>query len=493
MATPVGDSYSAASGVAIYGGRVAPPTGLPVGAFDSITSFAGSSAIPYSVHVGTPMIISLHGSGGQNYTTGRQYRAQCSGSLAFADDGYTEFGFSLVAVDPNPQQGGVIAVQLRDIDEYGTYPGGGGGSRRESMHQGFKRRDGYVHLIHERRLDGEIAWGKANLSMYDWSRCVCTGGSMGGWATISYALRRPDVFCAAYADRPRWRYGYVAGQIPVANWDNVNEGTPVGSGLRLAPEDGGGDYAQYRDMIAYVLDTSKRIPWVGACLGRKDTYALFSDFMDALTALETAKRGFAAYWNNGDHDTSGPQLSKIFASYPVGTFQLGVGYPLYTSHSRDQDPAIHKCGGKNLDLKHRKVVETATGWSCEITSITPSSSAGVVVAGSTATVIQLPGTESEITDTYAGGTLTIGGETRTVTAYDGTDPAYSTGAAALPKLVTVSAPFSVAPAAGSAYTITRVASCTVMVEPVSSVFTKSVAKQFVTIPSANTWVSVSFT
>ena len=56
-------------------------------------------------------------------------------------------------------------------------------------------------------------------------------------------------------------------------------------------------------------------------------------------------------------------------SYYPGLFEIGVGYPLLTNNSGDGNPATDDTGGINLGFKWRNVVESAGGWSCEITNI----------------------------------------------------------------------------------------------------------------------------
>jgi hypothetical protein len=193
-------------------------------------------------------------------------------------------------------------------------------------------------------------------------------------------------------------------------------------------------------------------------------------------------------------------MDKIFASYPYGTFEIGRGYPLFTSFSRDKNPNVDIAGGINIGLSFRNVVESASGWSCEITCITPTTINGAIFAGdsytafaASTTQIQLPVTESEISSVYVGGTLTIGGETRTISAYTPVGVALSPVDHKTPGVATVSTAFSSAPAAGAAYTLVRPdVSCTVDVEPISDVFTMTVAKKTVPIPAANNWILVQF-
>ena len=230
---------------------------------------------------------------------------------------------------------------------------------------------------------------------------------MGAWGTLTYGLRRAHKFAALYPDRPKWRYSnYTAQSTNVPNWPTGAVAYTLAASPMLRAQDGSGKIVEHMDMIAYVSNTSNTMPWVGWCIGRSDGFSDFRDHVDAVIALRAAKRGFAFVWNNGNHSTGSIPL-QITASYPYGTFEIGKGYPLFTSHSGDQDPAVDLVGGINQGLSFRNVTESAGGWSCEITSI-----------------------------------------------------------------------------AGAR---------TVDVEPISSVFTATVAKKNVVIPGANTWVPVSFT
>jgi hypothetical protein len=395
MATPVNDTYSAASGVTIYGGMAA-PGGISAG-FDAVTITSESTdALPGDV-TGNILVLDLHGSSGGGATNGRQYRANVSGLMAYSAP-YDTFKFSTArSITPN-------VLLLRPVDNYGTRTDGG---PKESMWLGFKNMPtADVNLITFRRVKALITWAEANLSNTAMSKRCMSGGSMGAWGVMTFGLRSGIAFAALYPDRPRWRYNNTPGHIAVADWNGAGwVDTLVAGGPNLTPAEGGTPIADMMDLIAYVADTTKKIPWIGWCVGRGDGYTPFSDHIAAVAALRAAKRGFAFAWNNGDH-SGGSQPTTITRSYPYGTFEIGKGYPLFTNHSGDQDPAVDAVGGINIDLKFRNVSESAAGWSCDVTSL----------AGA-----------------------------RTVT-----------------------------------------------VEPISEIFTKPVSPQNITIPAANSWVTVNF-
>lgn len=388
MATPVANTYNTGDST-LYGGRFSGPN------FDKVKiRLESSDGLPGST-ASKIAVFTLHGSGGQNLTNGRQYTANCSGEMCY--EGYSEFFFSTV-LSSNP-----AIFLLRPVDQYGLYPGNG--AKRESMWLGFTNMPTPdVALITQRRLEALATWSKANIPSVTNKMCL-NGGSMGAWGTLTFGVRRKHLFAAIYPDRPRWRYNYTVGKIAVANWNGIIESVFVEDAPNLTPADGGGSVADLQNIISYVSDTNNPVPFIGWVIGRADGFMPFSEHIDAVAAMRTAKRGFAFYWDEGNHD-AGSRMSQILQSYPYGTFTIGQGYPLFTNHSGDQDPSVDLVGGINIGLSFRNVVETSSGWSCEVTSV--------------------------------------------------------------------------------------LGSRTVEVEPISDIFVTPVAKQLVTIPSANSWVPVSF-
>jgi hypothetical protein len=350
MPSPTNKSYAADSGQDIYGGRHF------IGTFNSITSTTDGNE-PYTTP-GQTLIVELHGSGGSNLTQGRQYRAVVSGNMAYST--HTTFAFNTVrTTDP-------LVTKMRPVDNYGTYPSSG---TRESMWLGFKKiGSNDVKLITHRRLEALMEWAKTNIPNVSATTWCLLGGSMGGWGSLQFGLRHPTYFPAIYPDRPRWRYNATIGNIAVPTYDALLDSVAVGSAPNIHSSDGGGSMNVWMDNIAYVSDTTKSIPWIGWCVGRLDGYTDFTDHVAAVAALRTAKRAFCFCWDNSNHSGTAPMVANILSSYPYGTFDLNVGYPLFTSHSLDNDPSVDLAGSINLGLKFRNVSESASSWSCEVTS-----------------------------------------------------------------------------------------------------------------------------
>lgn len=347
MASPVADSYSAPSGSVIAGGRY-------VNQFDSVALLSDDGNGPYAT-AGQTLVIDLHGSGGSNLTQGRQFQGECHGPMAYSTD--THFHFATVRNYTLDQ------TALRPVDK------GGASGTRESQWMGYSDTPtSAVNLMTERRLEAMLHWAIASVPNLNPLKRVLTGGSMGGWGTLRFGMRRPEKFAAIYPDRPRWRYDATIGEIAVSSWNSGCSSVPVGSAPNLTTVDGGTSVAAYMDMTTCAANTAHKIPWIGWCVGRQDGYVQFSDHVDAVAAMRAAKRGFAFIWNNGNH-SGGPTLTPITDSYPFGLFELGAGYPLFTNHSGDQDPSSDLVGGINIGLSFRNVVESAGAWSCEVTSI----------------------------------------------------------------------------------------------------------------------------
>lgn len=260
----------------------------------------------------------------------------------------------------------------------------------------------------ERKVDAMMTWLKANTPVASQTRWYATGDSMGGWGGGTYSMRRPQFFGAVFLQTPRWRYHGTQAALQVHLNDFQQAFPPKVYAYESAPSlPTGVRIVDHVNCIAYASNPANPMTWVGWTIGRLDDFVLFSEHVAMITAMRAGGRGFAVAWNNGGHGSQPNIDSYIKNSYPPGLFEVGKGYPVFTNHSLDNDPAVDLIGGINLGLSFKDVVETASGWSCLVTNIN--------------------------------------------------------------------------------------AACTVTVRPKSTIFTASVTPVTVTIPSAATWVPVSFT
>lgn len=379
MALPIDTAYTVASGPinagrfaggGVFSGAVDLAGSAPGGAFvgqvlpaewSSVAVVSEDAGVPWTTADQTP-VLQLHESGAGNATTGRQYRAQVSGLQAY--DVHTEFSFSTLR--GTAALGKNVAL-IRPIDSYGAYPSA---VRRESFWMGFTNApDAPVRLITERRVKSLLDWAQATLPNQTWARLCLVGGSMGAWGCATLGPAIATRLAAIYASRPRVRYNnFASGTVSVPNWPSGATSYPVASSPALSADDGGGSVATKMDLIAYVSNPANPLPWLGFCLGRNDGFAPFEDFVALVSALRATGRGFACVWNDGNH-TGGNIIGQITVSYPYGTFEIGRGYPVFTNHSGDADPAVATSGGINEGLSFRNVAESSGAWSCEVTSV----------------------------------------------------------------------------------------------------------------------------
>lgn len=332
-----------------------------VGSFASVTLDTTDANAP-SATANQVVIVELHGSGTAAPTVGAKYLADMTtGGLGYSTD--TTFRFALAnggTIDGRP------VCMVRPWDRQGSYPSG---DRRESYWMGWTDGPdtGQMRLYTEHRLDRMIEWIEANQANLSATRWALTGGSMGGWGTMTFGIRRPDIFPAIWPDRPRWRSCETTGSVRIPSWAvAVTPAYTFAAAPDLVTDDGGTSTADHMDIIAYVSNTSNPVPWIGWHIGRLDGYMPFQDHIDAVAALRAAGRGFAFYWNNDAHSVNNYRAAEITGSYPMGLFERGKGYPVFSEFSLDDDPAVDLVGGINVGLNFRNVTETTGTWSCEV-------------------------------------------------------------------------------------------------------------------------------
>ncbi len=370
MATPTPFVYKIVSGKTARIGRAAPGrTGpvLPVSTLGSITTSTNGQDVPWNQQLGRPLVLHLHASGGPA-DNGIRYAAQVDGRMSFP--GFEEFVFNLVPAASYPSGVQTWHITLRPNDTLWGVANAG----RQSMHMGFQRDDGYVHLIAERRYDAGWKYAQQNYTQYDLLASVCEGGSMGAWGAATYGIRRPEWFAATYCDRPRFRYGFNVGEVPVANWENISHtGVPVAQSPLIHPDDGGGTLAEYRDMIAYVSNPENPVNPILWVIGRNDYFATFDDTIGMIDACRARGVPFAVAWNNGGHGGGDPAFDPpskdiLLEGYPYGTFRLDRGCLAFSEHSLDKDPRVDLVGEINIGPKFRNIVETESGFTAEVSS-----------------------------------------------------------------------------------------------------------------------------
>lgn len=300
--------------------------------------------------------ISLHGYGTNPLSNGDIFEAQLAPELAYKGNNTMRWCMFRTGNDIGGSSLQGVCTRVQPLDRYGFFSNG---DERQSYWKGFTD-DGVFTPIGIQRLDALCDWiaqtfPQAGLT---W---VMDGTSMGAHGALAYAIRRADRFVAVYPNRPQWRTR-EQNKIALMTWDSKDH---VLYSEEEAPP---GAWVEHNN-LGHIADLTKKLPWIGWNIGRLDDRGPFEDHIEAVDILRSRiDVGFAFAWNGGNHG-GGNIPGAITASYPIGRFQHGVAYPRFSEHSLDQDPRIDIEGGINVGLSFRNVVQTATTWSCEVTSI----------------------------------------------------------------------------------------------------------------------------
>ena len=381
MSTAAGYTYQVAAGAVVYGGVANPSsggsstTGVPYETVFASAAFEYQSSPAHSPTGGEMVLVQLHGSGGDPRSGGDVYRAQLVAGESYQQNNFFQWATRREAPAPVSVGGATLVTHSINPHDYiGGLPNASGdGNRGESFWLGWTNGPdaNKLRLYTEHRLDAMLnKWERDNPS-YSKTRRVLRGNSMGAWGSVTYGIRRAHMFSAIYAGAPRWRCGDLATRIWLMSWLQTFSPTvyPINASPLLVDSDGGGTSADHLNLIPFVANTANDVPWIGWNIGRQDGYMPFQDHVDAIAALRSAKRGFAVAWNDGNHGGAPSLDTTIVSSYPMGLFEIGKGYPLFTDHSLDANPAVDLAGGINIGLTFRNVVESAGAWSCQVTNI----------------------------------------------------------------------------------------------------------------------------
>lgn len=209
----------------------------------------------------------------------------------------------------------------------------------------------------ERRLDWIVSW-VIDRYRADRNRVTCGGGSMGAWGTTSYCFRRPAIFAAVYADRPRTRQTGLP-NVALA---------PALAAASAVMDDGTTPYLTRMDAVRYAQSAEGELPFYGFGCGRRDGFATWQEQIDMVRALTRAHRGFSFAWNNGDHSVGSSAISRVREDYPPSRFALNESYPAFGNSSLDDDlgngdPANGALeGGINLGFRWQVTEDSDRRW-----------------------------------------------------------------------------------------------------------------------------------
>jgi len=187
----------------------------------------------------------------------------------------------------------------------------------------------------ERRNLWILAWVGEHYQL-DANRWYCSGSSMGGCGTMSFGLRHPELFAACHANVPIVNYSYLgtgsARRLEPSCWTGpITPELKTNEGLLLLDR---------MNCTKFVTETSDDLPFVFLVNGRQDGSIPWENNPPLYRALSQARQGFAAYWDNGTHATSGkdaPEDVKAWAQR-FRSFRRDQSYPAFSNTSSNRNP-----------------------------------------------------------------------------------------------------------------------------------------------------------
>ncbi len=170
----------------------------------------------------------------------------------------------------------------------------------------------------------------------DPNRWYCSGSSMGGCGTISFGLRHPELFAACHAHVPIVAYTDLGAKSAVrlepCCWTGpipadlqTNEGVPL---------------LERMNGTKFVTETTADLPYLFLGNGRQDGSIPWQNNPPFYRALAAAHQGFAVYWDNGTHPTSGKDAPEDVQAWlqRFRRFRRDESYPAFSHTSTDRNP-----------------------------------------------------------------------------------------------------------------------------------------------------------
>ncbi len=277
---------------------------------------------------GLPLHLSLHGSTGQGGGAGEWGDSYLH--FANADMGYRDGLPGVFSIlETRRKEGNHLQLMVRDAIEHPS-----GLRAMETFWFGYwcvpqnaKIAEPRAYPFTENRLLWILDWTIEHYGA-DRNRLYASGGSMGAWGSVTFALRHPELFAAIYPNRPGLRRKGLA----------ILEGKLPDDRETILLPDGKTNFLHRMDSVRFAEEHAEDLPFIGWCCGRYDGFATWKEQVDFAKALAANKHGFAFAWNNGNHGTGAQPMAHVLKHYPAEKFALNRSYPAFRNSSIDQNP-----------------------------------------------------------------------------------------------------------------------------------------------------------
>lgn len=215
-----------------------------------------------------------------------------------------------------------------------------------------------------------VRWAQQHFGT-DPQKTYLKGTSMGGSGAISVGFHHPEVFATIYSQVPVVAYtrrSSVDGRSNLARLDGLSG--------RVCDEtvmsDEGMSVMERMNSERIVREYAGELPFLVLCNGRKDGSIPWVNNPSFYRALNEAKRGFAAYWNNGKHDMWKHVPADVTEFYSTQALEQSDSYPAFSNFSDNRDAGDGErdhgdlIGWMNRGIYWTDVVETENSWSLSL-------------------------------------------------------------------------------------------------------------------------------
>jgi hypothetical protein len=194
----------------------------------------------------------------------------------------------------------------------------------------------------ERRLLSYVAYCQSHFPI-DSNRIYVRGGSMGGTGSISLALRYPNIFAAAQADKGATNRRHC-------RWKSQCETVWGHCDANVHNQEGIGVW-DWQNMAWYMQHHHRQATWLRTMHGREDASIFFSQVagppgiepMSFYAAIETFKIGHQCIWDARSHRQRYPQDFQADDEWdpfgdPICYLALDRSFPAFSNFSANDDP-----------------------------------------------------------------------------------------------------------------------------------------------------------
>ncbi len=231
-----------------------------------------------------------------------------------------------------------------------------------SVPAGARPSEARAYPFTERRLLWLLEWVAARYQI-DRNRVYLTGQSMGGWGSMTFGLRQPDLFAAIHAVLPRMRQRALPAIVPRPRPPQ-----------RALMDDGRTDYLERMDMVRFVEQHPGDLPFLAWTIGRRDGFATWKEQVDMARALAAGRHGFVFAWNAKGHSEGEEPMVLVRRDFPRQRFSRAESYPAFSRSSIDNDPGRGDPvegdpeGGINLGFAWTMVADDASRWAVRVSN-----------------------------------------------------------------------------------------------------------------------------